>query len=399
MEDVKVAVQGHHSLSNKLVLVLAITAGMVVANIYYNQPLLADIGRGFHVEVRQLGIISMLTQLGYAVGMFLFVPLGDMRERRRLIVTTLAFVTLSLLATTFSQSVLWLAVASFAVGVTSVVPQMVVPLAANLAPAEERGRVVGIVMSGLLVGILLARTVSGFIGGVFGWRVMYGLASVLMLVLAVSLRVLLPNSYPQSPLTYRSLFPSLGRLIRTEPVLREAALMGSMQFGAFSVFWTTLVFFLERPPYHFGSEVAGLFGLVGVAGAMIAPVAGRISDRKSPALVTGVGAIVTFFSFLVFWLWGHSLWGLIMGVILLDLGVQSSQISNQARIYSLRPDARNRINTIYMVTYFIGGAIGSSVGANAWAIWGWNGVCASGAIMVLIGIAVWTLGRIRRVAN
>lgn len=377
-------------LSKGLIWIMAIGAGASVANLYYNQPLLADIAQTFQISSGRTGNIPMLTQIGYALGMFLFVPLGDLRERKQLTTRLLGAVVLALLGMAFAQNVTMLEFTSLAVGATTVVPQIIVPFAAQLAAPKEQGRVVGLVMSGLFFGILLARTVSGVIGNLFGWRMMFLIAAGMMLTLALILRIYLPESVPENPhFTYPQLIRSLGVLIKEQPVLREASLMGGLLFAAFSVFWTTLVFFLKQPPYHYGSEVAGVFGLVGVVGASIAPVAGRLSDRKSPRRVAGAAAVITFLAFMIFWVFGQQLWGLILGVILLDLGVQSAQIANQTRIFSLRAEARNRLNTVYMVTYFIGGAIGSSLGAYAWSAWQWNGVCWLGLGLVLLSLLAW----------
>jgi len=383
---VRAVVPESHPLTRRLLLVLAVACGLSVANIYYSQPLLADIGRTFSVSARQLGVLSMMTQIGYAVGLFLFVPLGDRFEQRRLIVVMLGVVACMLAAVALAPTLLWLYIASLLMGVTTVVPQLIVPLAANLAREEERGKVVGTVMSGLLIGVLLARTFAGFVGAWFGWRSMFGVAAALMVVLGIVLYLLLPVRHPDSKTAYRDILASLFRLTRELGPLREAAAMGGLLFGAFSVFWTTLVFRLGSPPYHYGSEVAGLFGLVGVAGASIAPVAGRLADRQSPRRVAAMGALFTLLSFVLFAVLDDWLWGLVFCVILLDLGVQGAQISNQARIYSLRPDARNRLNTVYMVTYFVGGALGSALGADAWSAFGWPGVCVVGGVFALLAV-------------
>ncbi|GAC1461007.1 MAG: MFS transporter [Chamaesiphon sp.] len=326
----------------------------------------------------------MLTQVGYALGLLLFVPLGDLRERRRLIVMMLGLTALTLAAAAMAPNLTWLVVASLAIGMATISAQLIVPFAAQLAKPGERGKVVGLVMSGLLIGILLARTVSGFVGATLGWRAMYWIASGLMLILAVVLSRVLPESQPSLAVSYGQLMRSLIGLIRKQPILREASVLGAMCFGSFSAFWSTLVFLLGQPPYHYGSEVAGLFGLVGVVGAMSAPIAGSLADKKSPSLAVGLAIAVTALSFVVFWLFGHQLWGLIVGVILLDLGVQANQVSNQARIYSLPQEAHSRLNALYIMFYFVGGAIGSFLGAYGWSIWQWNGVCTVGFLMMAV---------------
>lgn len=385
-------------LTKSMLLILSISCGMTVANLYYNQPLLADMAQTYHVSARQMGNISMLTQIGYALGLFLFVPLGDIKEKKRLILTLLVAVSLSLLGMAVASNLRVLEIASFAVGTTTVVPQIIVPLAAQLADPKEQGRIVGIVMSGLFFGILLARTISGILGSLLGWRAMFFIASGTMLLLALVLLRFLPLSQPASRLTYLQTLRSLWNYLTEQPILREAALMGGLLFGSFSVFWTTLVFFIKQPPYNYGAEVAGLFGLIGIAGASFAPLAGRFADRKGPRFMAGAAAAVTLLAFGFLWLFGSHLWGLITGVILLDLGVQSAQISNQARVYSLVPEAKSRINTIYMVTYFIGGAIGSYLGMFAWSVIQWDGVCLVGSLMILFSLMVWGIGS-KREAN
>jgi len=384
-----------NTLTKSLVLLMSITCGLAVANLYYNQPLLADMGRTFHANSHQVGNISMFTQIGYAIGMFLFVPLGDMRERRQLITVLLTSVTISLIAVAAAQNLLWIYVASLAVGITTVVPQVIIPLAAQMAEPEERGKVIGSVMSGLLFGILLARTVAGFIGGSFGWRMMYWVAAVLMLALALILKHFLPKSYPEANLTYRQVLKSIGELIVTQPTLREASLVGGLLFGSFSVFWTSLAFYLEGAPFHFGSEVTGLFGLVGVVGASAAPLVGRLADRFSPKSLVGIFIIITLLSYLFFGFLGSAVWGIVGGVILLDLGVQGAQISNQTRIYSLVPEARSRLNTVFMVIYFLGGSLGSSLGSYAWNQWQWQGVCVTGGMMIVLGFIVWGIHQLK----
>lgn len=366
---------------------MAVGCGLSVANNYYAQPLLAEMGRYFAVDDRRMGLVAMLAQVGYATGLLLFVPLGDRLERRGFILAMLGAVTVALLGMAVAPSFAWLAAASLAVGVTTIAPQLLVPFAAHLAGPAERGRVVGTVMSGLLIGILAARTVSGVVGGALGWRAMYLIAAVVMVVLALALRGLLPRSEPEHAGTsYLGLLRSIGGLLRDEPVLRQSCLFGAMSFGAFSAFWTTLAFHLAAPPFGYASGVVGLFGLVGIVGALAAPIAGRFADRRSPRWTIGAGLACVLLSYLVLGLAGATLWGLVAGVILLDLGAQAAHISNQARIYAIRPEARSRMNTAYMVAYFIGGAFGSYGGAWGWSRAGWWGVCLVGLTMTVAGL-------------
>lgn len=379
----------------EIVWVMAATCAFAIANVYYNQPLLAVIGQSFHVSVQQVGFIPMLTQIGFATGLLLIIPLGDVMERRQLIVTLSAATACALAAAAISPNLLWLVVSSGVIGVTTNIPMLIVPFAAQLAGSKEQGKVVGIVMGGLLIGILLARTVSGFIAASLGWRAMYWIAAGLMIALAVVVAALLPKSQPSSKLSYYQLMRSLPGLIQRHPVLRESSIIGAMLFGGFSAFWATLVFLLEKPPYHYESDVAGLFGLVGIVGAMAAPVAGKLADKGSGRQTVGLAVVITMSSFLVFWLFGYHLWGLIVGVILLDLGVQAGHVTNQARIYTLPPETHSRLISIYMVSYFLGGALGSFLGAYGWSVWKWSGVCAVGLLMLIIAFAAY-LGERKR---
>jgi predicted MFS family arabinose efflux permease len=243
-------------------------------------------------------------------------------------------------------------------------------------------------MSGLLAGILLARVFSGFIGETLGWRAVYWIASALMIFLALWARLGLPYDDPEGRLGYFDILRSLARLVRTQPVLRAAAATGALTFGAFSSFWATLVFLLADPPYHYGARVAGLFGLVGAAGALAAPLVGKLADRRGTAFALTLAILLTIGGWLIFLVAGHWLVGLTLGIVLMDLGVQGCHVANQTRIYPLVPEARSRLNTVYMVSYFIGGSVGSAAGAFAWNRFGWTGVCVVGLAQ---GIAAFVL--------
>ena len=373
-------------IDRKIVWLMAITSGATAANLYYNQPLLAAIAQNLNASAQDTGLIPTLGQIGYALGNFLIVPLGDLLERRRLIVTMLIGTSLALATAAVSPTISWLVIASFIIGITTIVPQIAVPFAAVLAPPSVRGKVVGTVMSGLLIGILISRTVSGFVGVELGWRAIYWIASGLMLILAIAVSKILPKSQPAVVLTYQQLIRSMLKLLR-EPVLQEASIAGAMVFGAFSVFWSTLVFLLEQPPYEYGSEVVGLFGLIGVVGAAAAPLAGKFADRRNPRLAIALGLMTTTGSFVVFWLFGYQLWGLIVGSILLSLGVQVATVSNQALLYKLPEEKHSRLNALFITFYFVGGAVGSFLGAYGWRIWQWNGVCAVGLLLSIIAFS------------
>ncbi|MBA9079839.1 MFS transporter [Rufibacter quisquiliarum] len=366
--------------------VMTIATGMVVANLYYNQPLLGRIATTYGVTEAAAGSLAMLTQIGYAVGMLFIIPLGDMLRRKRLIMVDFAAIIISLLLAGFAVNIESLMVASFLIGATSVVPQLLIPMAAHLAKPESRGRTVGFVMSGLLIGILLSRTVSGFVGAQLGWRAMFFIAAGMMVVLWGSLYFLLPEVHPSFKGNYKNLMKSLVHLVKEQPMLRLVSLRGALCYATFGAFWTTLVFLLEEPPFNLGSASAGLFGLIGAAGALAASWMGRLSDKGNAFTITTVSIVLIVLSYVVFGLSSSSLVGLVIGVILLDLGVQATHISNQTFIFSILPEARNRLNTIYMVTYFVGGASGTFIASHAWHLWKWNGVVGVG--LVFSGLAL-----------
>lgn len=370
--------------------IMAIASGMTVANLYYNQPLLAMMAAQFEVSAEAVGTIPMLTQIGYAIGVLFIVPLGDQIERRRLIVIMTICTAIALFIAAVSTNSIGLNLASLAIGASAVSAQILVPFAAQLCEPAQRGKVIGMVMSGLFIGILVARTVSGIVGAKYGWQAMYGLACGVMLLLAIVLAKTLPRLRSTLALSYPTLLRSMLDLMLHQPALQSSAWIGAMSFGAFSAFWSTLVFLLKEPPYQYGSDVAGLFGLAGVAGALAAPIVGRIADRRSPSFTVVLGIATTTISFLVFWGLRDQLLGLVVGVILIDLGVQTTQISNQATIYHLPTEFHSRLNALYITLYFVGGAIGSKLGTYSWHRWQWNGVCAVGLGLMLVAVVgVW----------
>ena len=365
------------------------TASLVcIGNIYYCQPLLSEMGQSLGVSDRAIGYLPMWTQAGTALGMFTFVPLGDMFPRRRLIVVMSLVSALTVAMMAMAPNLAMVNAAGFVTGLAGIVPHLILPFAAKLAPVERRGQVVGTVLSGLLLGILLARVVSGFVGDMLGWRAMYWIATAAMIGLALALRYMLPYDHPEPGLSYAGLTRSIVHLVRTQTVLREAGIIGGLLFGAFSAFWATLVFFLATPPYHYGARVAGLFGLIGATGVLFAPWAGRLADRKGPAFTVTFAILTAIAAYAVFNFGGRYLAGLVPGVILLDLGVQTGHVANQTRIYALIPEARSRLNTVYMVTYFLGGSLGSALGAWGWSHWQWSGVCVAGALQLMIALFV-----------
>jgi predicted MFS family arabinose efflux permease len=375
-------------MSRRLVLLLAIACGAAVANLYYVQPLLNVVGDAFGVSNARAGLLVTCAQAGYLIGLAFLGPLGDLVERRRLVTVLLLCAAGVAAACAAAPSANVLGVALVAVGATSVVAMILIPLAATLAGPERRGQVVGTVMSGLLVGILLSRTLSGLVAELGGWRLVFALAAVGMLVLAYALRRGLPLVAPTERLRYPELLRSVRSLVTSEPVLRQRMALGALAFGGFAVLWTSIAFMLAKPPYGFGEGVIGLFGLAGLAGAVAAPVVGRLADRGRDRASLIVLLVATLASWGLLALGSSSLVCLIVGLVVFDAGIQGSHINNQDAIYRLRPEARSRMTTAYMVSFFAGGVLGSTLSATVYAAAGWDAACALGAGFALVALVV-----------
>jgi len=385
----------HARLSNGLVAVMAVATGAVVANLYYAQPLLHQIARTFHVGPAAAAAVITCTQVGYAAGLVLVVPLGDLHPRRRLVVIVYCVAALALLCCAVAPNLWFFGVASVLTGGASVAGQIMVPFAADLASAERRGRVVARIMTGLLTGILLARTVSGLVAEVAGWRAIYWISAGAMLAFAVILRRVLPDEPDRPGVPYWDLVRSSFRMLLDQPVLRRRAWHGACAFAAFSVLWTSLAFLLSGPPYDYSNAVIGLFGLAGLAGVAAANLAGKLADSARTTATTVVCGVLLTASFGLLALGKTSLAALLAGIVVLDIGTQGMQITNQAIIYALAPDARSRINSAYMFCYFVGGAVGSVTAGVALAAWGWDGVCLLGVAFGLGTLAMAGVDRLR----
>ncbi|AYN29168.1 MULTISPECIES: MFS transporter [Buttiauxella] len=385
----KTSTQG---LSPALIVLMSLATGLAVASNYYAQPLLDTIATAFSLSINQAGFIVTAAQLGYAVGLLFLVPLGDMFERRGLIVFMTLLAAGGMVIVALSQT-LWMMILGTALtGLFSVVAQILVPLAATLAEPEKRGKVVGTIMSGLLLGILLARTVAGLLAGIGGWRTVYWVASVLMVVMALALWRGLPKVKSDTHLNYPQLLSSVFGLFIKTPLLRTRALLGCLTFANFSILWTSMAFLLASPPFNFSESVIGLFGLAGAAGALGARPAGGFADKGKAHLTTTIGLVLLLVSWIATAMGQYSVIALIIGILVLDLTVQGVHITNQTVIYRMMPDARNRLTAGYMTSYFIGGAAGSLISASAYQHAGWNGVCVAGAIVALLNLVVWWRG-------
>ncbi|MFP1879687.1 MFS transporter [Lonsdalea quercina] len=387
------AIPRPQTLSPALTLLMSAATGLMVASNYYAQPLLDAIANAFMLSPNQAGFIVTTAQLSYAVGLLLLVPLGDMLERRGLIIGMSLLSAAGMLITASSSSLWMMLLGTALTGMFSVAAQVLVPLAATLASPETRGKVVGTVMSGLLLGILLARTLAGALASLGGWRLVFWVASVLMIVLSLLLWRALPRYKQDNQLNYPQLLASIFHLMMTYKPLRIRSILGGLTFANFSILWTSMAFLLSAPPYRYSEGVIGLFGLAGAAGALAATRAGRLADRGHAKTVTTVGLIVLALSWLPIAAGMHSILLLLIGILALDLTVQGVHVTNQSIIYRDMPEARNRLTSGYMTAYFIGGALGSMLSAMMFQHFGWLGVSIAGFLTSLTALVVWWYNR------
>jgi predicted MFS family arabinose efflux permease len=375
---------------------MTFATGVIIANNYYAQPLEAALADAFDAPTSAIGAVLTLIQLSYALGLATLVPLGDLLERRRLVVVMLAVTVAGQAAVALAPSLAVLAAAAAMVGLTTVAAQVLVPFAAHLAPDGEQGRVVSTVMSGLLIGILVSRVVAGLVSQALGWRAVFALGAVLTAVAAALLWRTLPVLPPAARMRYPALLRSVLTLVREEPVLRWRIAYSASSYAAFGAVWTSIGFLLAAPPHALDDAAIGLFALFGVAGAVAARFAGGLADRGWAHGAVGVFLALTVLSFAPI-AWGaQSLVALAIGLLVFDLGVQGTHISNQMIVYALRPEARSRLNSAYMTAYFIGGATGSGLSAVLYASRGWAGVCVLGAAFPAVGLVLWVGDTLRR---
>jgi predicted MFS family arabinose efflux permease len=385
-------------LSSGMVTLFAVAAGLAVANIYYAQPLLTSIAATFHVGSATAALIVTASTIGYTLGLALIVPLGDILNRRLLVVTLLLIVALAQVASALAPSIVVLTAVSGLLAVSAVVAPLMVSFAATLAGAQERGRVTGRVMSGVLLGVLLARTGAGLVAQLSGsWRTAFAVAAALMLVLPAVLYRALPDLPPTQRIRYLALLRSVVDIVREEPLLRMRCVYGFVSMAAFSALWASAAFLLVKPPYNYGEAVIGAFGLVGAAGAVAARAIGYLVDRGRDHTATGVLLLTSLVSWILMALHGGQwLVPLLIGVVLLDLGTQGMQVTNFSVIYRLRPEARNRITMAYTTTYFLGGAAGSALSGVIYASASWHGLCLVGGLLALLALSLWTVETLQR---
>ncbi len=380
-----------NTLKRSDVILMAFCTGLIVANIYYCQPLVILIAKDFNLNESDAGSITFLTQAGYAIGLFLLVPLGDMFEKKKQILFTSALAVVALVIAGFSKSFLVLEIASVLIGACSIVPQLILPLTASLSNDENRGANIGIVMSGLLVGILASRAVSGIVGDLWGWRAMFLIAAAICTLLIALMAIRFPKNLPTFKGTYKELMRSMFGYIKTQPALREASLINFFAFIVIMGFWTTMVLYLANPPHNFSTYQIGLFGIAGAAGALAAPLVGKLSGGSNPRKNLMIGFILELISVGLFYFTGHNVFLFVIGIILIDIGQQAIHVTNQTRIYTLVPEARNRLNTIFMSVSFVGAACGSALGLWLWAAGGWTMFCAGITAIIILNMLIYQL--------
>lgn len=377
-------------ISAGLTILLATACGIIVANLYYAQPLVGLISTAIGLSTSSAGLIVTLTQIGYVVGLLFLVPLGDIVENRKLVVISLLLSAVALTATVFVKHGILFLVASFFIGLGSVAAQVLVPFASYLASEATRGSVVGNVMSGLLLGIMLSRPISSLVADIWGWNAIFALSAAVIVVLAIVLSKVLPTRRPTANTNYTALLGSMWQLLRTTPILRRRAIYHACVFGTFSLFWTTVPLLLSSPTFNFSQKAIALYALVGVAGAIAAPVGGRLADRGWTRLATGIALAVVLVSLLLpLMIRSSSPVGiavLVVTAILLDMGVSANLVLSQRSIFSLGSEVRSRLNGLFMAIFFLGGAIGSSIGGWAYALGGWSAALWIGIAFPVIAL-------------
>lgn len=371
-----------------LLFMMALMTGISVANIYYCQPLLSAIGADLGIDEFRSGMIAAITQAGYACGLFFVIPTGDMFNRRKIVSTFFMLLAAALLVFSLSRNYATVMASSFVIGLCSVMPQIFIPIAAQFSVPGKKNANVGKIVSGLLVGILASRVISGLVGEWFGWRTMYVAAAVVMFVCTAAVMAFMPSFENNFKGTYASLMKSLWQIVRKYPELRLCSLRSAFAFGSFLALWSSLVFRMEDAPFHAGSDVVGMLGLCGVAGAVMASFIGKYIERVGVRNFNITGCLLILVAWLVLFVLDGTYFAVIAGILLMDIGMQCIQLSNQSVIFSLEPKASNRLNTVFMTCYFIGGTLGTFLSGSAWSLMRWNGVLIAGAVLVTASLGL-----------
>lgn len=367
---------------------LAIIAGISVANLYYNQPLLSMIRHELGISEFKANLISMVTQIGYAIGLLFIIPLADLYQRKKIILSNFIFLIFSLLSIASGKNIHIILIASFVTGVCSVIPQIFIPIASQFSQPKHKGRNVGIVVSGLLTGILASRVISGFIGELFGWREMYYIAAGMMLICAITIVRLLPDIQPNFTGKYHDLMASIWTLLKKFPQLRIYSIRAALNFGSFLAMWSCLAFKMSQAPFFANSDTVGMLGICGMAGALTASFVGKYVKKIGVRSFNFIGCGLILLSWLFLFVGANSYIGIIAGIIIIDIGMQCVQLSNQTSIFELPPQASNRVNTIFMTTYFIGGATGTFLAGTCWELYEWHGVICVGVVLTTISLLI-----------
>lgn len=384
----------NQSIPGYLLLILAIISGLAVANLYYNQPLLNDICRDLRVSEFTANLIPMVTQIGYALGLLFIIPLGDLYSRRRIIVINFSLLSISMLSIALSEIIWFVLASSLVTGICSVMPQIFIPIASQFSRPEDKSKNVGILVSGLLTGILGSRVISGMVGEYWGWRTMYYLAAVIMFVCIFIVLKVIPDMSVNYKGTYKDLMHSLLTIFRQRPDIRLSSLRAGLCFGSFLALWACLAFKLSGAPLYAGNNVIGLLGLCGVAGALTASIVGRYVRILGVKRLNYIGCMIIMFSWAIMYIFQDTYLGFIIGIMLIDIGMQCIQLSNQTYVLTSVPNAANRVNTIFMTTYFVGGALGTFLAGLFWQEMQWEGVVTVGVSLTLLSLLITRFSKV-----
>lgn len=384
----------HKGIPGQIIVLMAAMAGLTVANLYYNQPLLEMMRHDLGTTASLANLITVITQIGYAFGLCFIVPTGDLFSRRKIIVACMIIAAVMTVAIGLATHIYMVWGASLIMGACSIVPQLFIPIAGQFSKPEHKARNMGYVLSGLLVGILAARVISGMIGEWFGWRTMFYVAGGIMMLCLVLTLMVMPNMQQNFSGSYKGLMQSVVRIFMEHPKIRLNAIRAAFGFGSMLSFWACLAFHLADEPFHAGSDAVGYLGLCGVAGALVASGIGKYISQYGVKTFSVLGALGQMAAWTVAFVGGQTYTGLILAIILVDIGLQCQQLSNQSACIQEVPEASNRANTIFMTTYFIGGSLGTFLAGQGWSMAGWTGVCTVGISMATVSLLIsWFLDR------